>query len=182
MSTMLFQQLLFAQGNCFKETVSDSTTTIYLSILLFLSLSFRAFKYPYLTFLVLVSAISHDFIKIRAILPWKCRRYQINCSALARRCDLFGSFPPHVSTSEGDYRHRNPFVGIITSVRFEKQRTVQLKIKQRCLILPWYANHRACLKNLIISFNFNFCQIVHRVKNVSFHIKFVVNGSIQLQL
>lgn len=125
--SMSFQRLLFAresQGNCLKEAVSDSTSTIYLSIFPFLSFPFCSFKYTYVPFLALVSAISHDFIKTRAILPWKCRRYQINCSASARRRDLFGSFPPHVSTSEGDYCRRNPFVGIITRTQYEKRRLV----------------------------------------------------------
>lgn len=122
---MSFQRLLFAresQGNYLKEAVSDSTSTVYLTIFSFLLLSFRSFKYTYLPFLAFVSAISHNFIKIPTILPWKCRRYQINCSASARQCDLFGSFPPHVSTSKGNYCRRNPFVGIIMGIWSEKRK------------------------------------------------------------
>lgn len=86
--------------------------SIYLSYLpLYLSLgSLYSPKYTH----SLPRSISRDFIKTCAILSWKCRRYQINCSALARRCDLFGSLPVHVSTNGEDYRRRNPFVGIIS--------------------------------------------------------------------
>lgn len=117
MSMMLF-------SNCYllvnlKETVSRKLSRIdYLSIHFSISFPFFSlFQIERLPFLALVLAIFHDFIKTRAILSWKRRRYQINCSASTRRRDLFGSFPlPHVSTSKGDFCHRNPFVGIIMGI------------------------------------------------------------------
>lgn len=144
--------MLFAR-QCLKEIISRRLSqirhAIYLSIFLFLSLPLLSSTF---TFLVLVSAISHDFIKTRAILPWKCRCYQINCSALARRCDLFGSFPLHVSTCERDYCRRNPFVGIITGLRKGNWYSRRLN-NDATLSLSWYNIIIIALKKLIIIFN-----------------------------